>query len=113
MAKYGDLDLLKSLIENGADADNNEALTHSVKNNHLDIVKYLVEHGAYVTQDIINQSSGKIKDFLQQSSKSKLFKNYKSNCNSTLLNDLHIINIGTQLNQIFNHIEMSISGTPS
>jgi ankyrin repeat protein len=46
----GHLDVVKYLIEQGADihAKNNEALRNSAEKGDLDIVKYLVEHGAAV-----------------------------------------------------------------
>ena len=44
----GQLDIVKHLIENGADihVNNDRALRCAINNNHLDVVKHLVECGA-------------------------------------------------------------------
>ena len=48
---YGNLPLVKYLVENGADitAEENAALRWASEKGHFDIVKYLVEHGADIT----------------------------------------------------------------
>ena len=100
----GHLNVVKYLVERGANihAQNDGALTWSAKYGHLEIVKYLVERGANITQDIIDISSGKIKKFLLQNlNTAKLFKNYKSTCNSTLLNDRQLQLINKYFNQTF------------
>jgi hypothetical protein len=47
-AKHGNLDIVSYLIEHGADihARRDHALRWCAKNGHLDVVKYLVNHGA-------------------------------------------------------------------
>jgi ankyrin repeat protein len=47
----GRLDVVKYLVENGADVTdiNNSAVKYAARDGHLDVVKYLVEHGADVT----------------------------------------------------------------
>jgi len=49
-AEIGDLELVKLLIEQGADvkANNNYALRYASENGHLEVVKLLIEHGADV-----------------------------------------------------------------
>jgi ankyrin repeat protein len=44
----GHLDVVRSLVENGADihADNDFALRYTAVNGHIDIVRFLVENGA-------------------------------------------------------------------
>src|SRR3990167_6105996 len=46
--KYGNIDRIKSLVEQGADihAENEEALRFVSKNGNIDVVKYLVDNGA-------------------------------------------------------------------
>ena len=50
-ARYGCLDAVKFLVEQGADihADNNLALRCASPHGHLDVVKYLVEQGADIS----------------------------------------------------------------
>ena len=52
-AENGHIDMVKYLVENGADihAQNDESLRLSAKNGHLGVVKYLVENGADVHAD--------------------------------------------------------------
>ena len=47
----GHLDIVKYLVENGADANVNYALKWASMNGHLEVIKYLVEHGADITAD--------------------------------------------------------------
>ena len=102
-AEKGHLNVVKYLVESGADihTEDDEALRSSALEGHLKIVKYLVELGANITQDIIDISSSTIKQFLLRRNTKKLFKNYKSNCNSTLLNDRQLQLINTYFNQTF------------
>ena len=53
-AKNGNLEIVKTLVQNGADLNSQDheyytALMLAVMNNHLDIVKYLVEQNADIT----------------------------------------------------------------
>ncbi len=50
-AGYGNLELVKYLIENGANvnADENEALRRAAEKGNLEILKYLVENGANIS----------------------------------------------------------------
>jgi len=52
-AKNGHLDVVKHLVENGADvhAAGDEALGWAAESGHLDVVKYLIENGADVHAD--------------------------------------------------------------
>ena len=55
-ARYGDLETVKLLIENGADInakdeDGYTVLMHASFNGYLEIVKYLIEKGANVNED--------------------------------------------------------------
>jgi ankyrin repeat protein len=54
-AKYGYLDIVKYLVEQGADVnwidhDGSFALILSTKYGHFDVVKYLVEHGSDINE---------------------------------------------------------------
>ena len=50
---FNNLDVIKLLVENGADANDQLAITSAIYDGKLDVVKYLVEHGAQV--DIYKQ----------------------------------------------------------
>ncbi len=57
-AKKGYLDVIKYLVSQGADVENDEhALENAAQNNHLDIVKYLVSHGAWAIDSALFDAS--------------------------------------------------------
>jgi ankyrin repeat protein len=47
-ATYGHLEVVKYLVQNGANVNNNSALRWAAYNGHLEIVKFLLENGANV-----------------------------------------------------------------
>ena len=116
-AENGHLNVVKYLVEMGADihANNDIALRSSAENGHLNVVKYLVESGAdihanndYALRRSTYEGHLEIVKYLveqqfllQNLNTEKLFKNYKSNCNSTLLNDRQLQLINKYFNQTF------------
>ena len=116
-AEYGILEVVKYLIESGADihAQDDYALRRSAEKGHLNVVKYLVERGAnihaqddYALRRSTYEGHLEIVKYLveqqfllQNLNTAKLFKNYKSTCNSTLLNDRQLQLINTYFNQTF------------
>ena len=52
-AEYGHLEIVKFLLENGADLNGNEgaALSMASCNGHLDVVKFLIEMGVDIHAD--------------------------------------------------------------
>lgn len=60
-AKNGDLQAVKKYISNGADinavdTEGGNALAYAILEGHVEIVRFLMKHGAYVADDIINNA---------------------------------------------------------
>lgn len=65
-ARAGDLEMVKLLIDNGANVNNYKPLHLASEKGHLEIVTYLVEHGANLNEPDIEINEPDIETFVEE-----------------------------------------------